>query len=42
MILRPSNLKWNFVRYDHPRQKLFLSDLEHLLGHPPVGSLLGM
>jgi hypothetical protein len=43
MLLRPSDLKWKFVRYDHRRQNLFLSDLEQqLAGQPPVGSLPGM
>jgi tRNA pseudouridine13 synthase len=43
MLLRPSDLKWKFVRYDHRRQNLFLSDLEQqLAGQPPVSSLPGM
>ena len=43
MLLRPSDLKWKFVRYDHRRQNLFMSDLEQqLAGQPPVGSLPGM
>jgi hypothetical protein len=30
IMLRPSNLKWKFVRYDDSRQKLILSNLDRL------------
>jgi tRNA pseudouridine13 synthase len=40
MVLRPSNLKWKFVHYDNPDQKLIPSDLDrlHQIELPPVGS----
>jgi hypothetical protein len=41
IILRPFDLKWKFVRYDKPSQKLILSDLDRLqqIELPPVGIL---
>jgi hypothetical protein len=40
VVLRPSDLKWKFVHYDNPDQKLIPSDLDRLeqVGSPPVSS----
>jgi tRNA pseudouridine13 synthase len=41
MIIRPSDFKWEFVRYEYNPQKLISSDSKQLVRQPPVG-VLGM
>ena len=41
LIIRPSDLKWKFVRYKEKETELICSDPERQLGHSPV-DILGM